>query len=231
MARIAFLSIAAVVAVAGCAGAPSAFPTTGSLQQIEHASSSGGGSRSSDALAGPRRRRAICPSDPSGTGLLTDGDFSQRSIPSRGYRNGISRGPFAPDWVVTGRTIDFVGPKAWPPAVNPYCSVDLDGTPGPGGIRHLPFATEQGASYTVTFQLSGNGNCGPTVKQMVVKAAGQSTAFQWDISSGNSVENGVWAPETWAFIAQSATTVLAFASRDPAGNCGAVVAAISVTQN
>ncbi len=183
------------------------------------------------SLLDASKKRTICPSDPSGSGILTDGDFSQGSLRHRGYKNGIRRGAFAPDWVVTGRTIDFVGPTGWPPAVNPYCSVDLDGTPGPGGIRHLPFATQQGVMYTVTFSLSGNGNCGPTIKAMVIEAAHQSANFTWNISSGNDVENGVWATQTWAFKAEAAMTVLRFASRDPVGNCGAVVAAISVTQN
>jgi len=172
-----------------------------------------------------------CPPNPSGSGILPDGDFSQAPIPVGGYTNGVPRGTeFAPDWIVTGRTIDFVGPGEWGPN-DPYCTVDLDGTPGPGGIRHSGVATNQGASYTVSFQFSGNGTCGPTIKTMLVKAAHQFQTFTWDITNGNDAQHGVWVAETWTFVAKGAITALTFKSQDPRGNCGPMIAAISVAQS
>jgi len=173
--------------------------------------------------------RADCPVWSGGTGILADGDFSRTTDPGTGfptYQRGVH---FAPDWRVTGRTIDFAGSSAWKQNTG-YCSIDLDGTPGPGGIRHSAFATQPNEPYSVTFLFSGNGSCAPTIKSMLVSAANQSTTFTWDITNGNDAQHGVWLPESWTFRANATTTTLAFQSQDAPGNCGPVVAAISVTQ-
>ena len=111
------------------------------------------------------------------------------------------------------------------------CSVDLDGI-AVGAIKHNAFATTPSAAYTVSFLLSGDATCAPTVKTMEVKAAGQSQTFTWDISKGNDAQHGVFQAETWSFTAASLSTALEFASLDRRGSgCGAVIAAIAVTQN
>jgi hypothetical protein len=140
-----------------------------------------------------------CPAYQGGTGILTDGDFSQAALPPTGSTNGIPRGmEFAPDWIVKGRTIDFAGTSGWPPTAAPYCSVDLDGTPGPGGIEHSAFASQRGEMYTVSFQLSGNGACGPTVKTMLIKAAKQFATFTWDISNATTPNMATGRPRLGA---------------------------------
>jgi len=169
-----------------------------------------------------------CPVWSGGTGILADGDFSEAPDPGTGLPTFHRGAVFAPDWTVTGDTIDLYGSTAWGPDTG-YCSVDLDGTPGPGGIRHTAFATKSGQPYTVTFLLSGNGACGPTVKTMSIIAARQFTTFTWDISNGNDAQHGVWLPESWVFKAHGPNTILQFKSKDSPGNCGPVVAAISVT--
>jgi Protein of unknown function (DUF642) len=176
-----------------------------------------------------------CPAWPSGSGILSDGDFSQAINPVT-VELALRRGTiFAPDWIVTGpKTIDFYGSPGndWH-GIDGLCNVDLDGTPGPSGIQHAAFRTKRHAAYTVTFEFSGNGACGPTVKMMTVSTdGGQFSQFTWDISSGNTVQNGIWAQESWQFSATSKLTTLTFQSNDPKhGNCGPVVAAISVTRN
>jgi hypothetical protein len=175
------------------------------------------------------RTQANCPVYSGGTGILSDGDFSQVVDPGTNLPTYAKGTVFAPDWVVTKHTIDLYGSSAWRAGTG-YCSVDVDGTPGPGGIRHAPFATIQGAQYTVTFLFSGNGACGPTVKTMVIKSGGQSATFTWDLTSEGDAQNGNWAQESWTFTAQKPTATVLFASKDhPKGNCGPVVAAVSVT--
>lgn len=177
--------------------------------------------------------QSTCPAWPSGSGLLADGDFSQASDPGN-VHTGIKKGnEFAPDWIARGpRTIDFYGTQnpLWQ-TPNNVCNVDLDGTPGPGGIEHAAFSTSKHATYTVTFELSGNGACEPTVKEMTVSVShDQFQLFTWDTSSGQDAQNGVWSQESWRFRGVGNLTNLRFQSDDPKGNCGALVAAIAVAK-
>ena len=67
---------------------------------------------------------------------------------------------------------------------------------------------------------------------MTIKAAGQFAEFTWNTASVNEVEDGIYAPQTWSFVARSPLTTLVFISDDPpSSGRGAIVAAISVTKN
>jgi Protein of unknown function (DUF642) len=181
-----------------------------------------------------RNASGDCGSLPSGTGILRDGDFSQ--APNPGNDTGVGPGTtFAPHWMSSGpRTIDFYGTGSGVPWSEPegLCSVDLDGTPGPGSIRHRLFDTQPGVKYILSFLFSGNGACAPATKEMEVRIARLRKRFTWDASGGNSAQNGVWKPETLKFTAAHTRTRLEFSSRDlNAGNCGPAVAGIAVTQS
>jgi hypothetical protein len=161
--------------------------------------------------------------------MLPDGDFSQ--APDPGNDKGVRAGTvFAPSWIVTKRTIDFEGTNPYWVAPNGVCTIDLDGSPGAGGIKHSSFATRRGATYTVTFLLSGNGAGPPVVKNMTVKAGeDQFTQFSWDTTNGNDAQNGDFTTETWQFKAVHRSMTLTFQSQDPVkGSFGPIVAAISV---
>jgi len=102
----------------------------------------------------------------------------------------------------------------------------------PGAIASEAFPTKRGATYTVTFLLSGTGGQGPLIKTMTIKAAGQLAECTWNTASGNDVEDGIYAPQTWRFVARSALTTLVFIRDDPpSSGRGAVVAAIAATKN
>jgi Protein of unknown function (DUF642) len=179
-----------------------------------------------------RSQSGACGSLPSGTSILPDGDFSQAANP--GNDTGVGPGTvFAPDWTSAGpRTVDFYGIGSGVPWAEPagLCSVDLDGTPGPGSIQHAPFPTQPGDKYVLSFLFSGNDACRPTIKKMEVRVGRVSKRFRWDVSGGNSAQNGNWTPETVSFMAVRTTTKLEFISRDRReGNCGPAVAGISVT--
>jgi hypothetical protein len=175
-----------------------------------------------------------CPAYSGGTGILVDGDFSQAPDPGDHWPNFTKGQSFAPDWVVAKRNIDFAGSTAWGYNAG-FCSVDLDGWKA-GAIEYGGISTKRGATYTVTWEFSGNdfscSNGSPVVKQMRVKAGKASQSFAWDTSSGNTVQNGDWAVETWNFQASGRLTVLSFLSEDPrTSNCGPVVGPVSVTQS
>jgi hypothetical protein len=180
----------------------------------------------------------LCPRWPGGSGLLRDGDFHDATYPSGvGYITTFARGQkFAPSWVVTIGSIDFIGDVYFRPP-HGVCSIDLDGTaPGSkggrivGGIAHTPFKAKPKQAYTVTFLFSGNGACGPTVKRMKIATEDSSKIFKWNISDGHDAQNGDFAQRKWTFTAGSSKTKLTFSSLDkPTTNlCGPVVAAVRV---
>jgi uncharacterized protein DUF642 len=173
-----------------------------------------------------------CPANPSGTGVLPDGDFAQGLNDGDHFTEPHKGVVFAPYWKVSKRNIDFNGTTFW--EMDGYCSVDLDGNVA-GGIVTSAFPTKRFASYTVTFLLSGNGGQGkgnpPVVKKMVLQAASQFEEFTWDTSNDNDVEHGKWAAQSWTFKAEHPLTTLRFTSEDPhQSSRGAVVAAIAVTK-
>lgn len=204
----------AAILLGSCASTSSTMPPGTTPDAIHRATGSGCGSQ-------------CCPGLPGGSGILQDGDFSQGTDLGDKWDHVFKGDVFAPDWIVSKRNINFYGSTAW--NVDGLCSVDLDGTPGPGGIAHDLFETKQGQQYSVTFFFSGNGACGPTVKKMHVKAAKQSEDLTWDTSGGRTAQNGFWSEEAFQFTASNATTKLRFNSQDrPRSDCGPVVAGISV---
>jgi hypothetical protein len=101
-----------------------------------------------------------------------------------------------------------------------------------GGIEHRALATSIGTRYMVTFMMSGNGFCPPTVKTLKISAAGQSTTLTWDTSGGNDAQHGVYAQRSWSVPAKGLRTTLTFASLDPRkSGCGPIVGAFSAAES
>jgi len=117
-----------------------------------------------------------------------------------------------------GTAIDYIG-SFWL-ASDGVRSLDLDGSPGPGGIQQT-FGTEVGKAYKVDFDMAGNSARAPYVKWMQVAALGAGPAplntkvFSFD-STASTVNAMGWAPMEFAFIANSASTTLRFSSMTPA---------------
>ena len=170
-----------------------------------------------------------CPTVPGGTGILPDGDFSQAMNPGDHNLTPSKGTVFAPDWKVSKGNIDFNGTTYWD--MDGLCSVDLDGDLTVGGIESSAFHAGKG-TYTLSFVMSGNGHCSPTVKTMKVSIDRQFTTFTWNTASGYDVQNGDYATETWGFYAKPPLSVLKFVSEDPKGSgCGIVIAGLSITKN
>ena len=129
-------------------------------------------------------------------------------------------------------TVDFMGTTSWDGnGVDGLCSVDLDGW-HPGSIRSSAFSTKRGASYTLTFLFSGNGGYSPSpIKTMKISIDRQFTTYTWNTSSGNDIENGIYANESWTFKATGKFAVLTLLSQDPKDSpSGPVVAGMSIVR-
>jgi hypothetical protein len=209
--------IALSAMLAGCSGTAIAPPAVDS-SSLQAASFS----RSHEAA----RALSKCPANPNGSGILPDGDFSRAVDTGHHYTTFYKGQGFAPSWRVVKRTSDFLGSQWWPVG---FCIVDLDGI-NVGGIGHSGFRTIPGTMYTVTFMLSGNSDCPPTVKTMIVTAAHQSGKFTWNVANGNDAQHDKFGAESWSFVAAGHVSTLEFLSEDPRGNrgCGAVVGFIAV---
>ncbi len=108
-------------------------------------------------------------------------------------------------WTVSQATIDYIG-TYWQ-ASEGSRNLDLSGL-NAGGIQQT-FNTTVGETYRVTFDLAGNTDYSPTIKEMRVSAGGNSADFSFDIT-GKSRSNMGWVSRSWGFTATGTTTTLSF---------------------
>ena len=134
-------------------------------------------------------------------------------------------------WVVTRGQIDYLGPLHWKAAVGSR-SIDLNGSPGFGGIKQS-FATTKGRKYKVRFTMAGTpisygGDGG--VKILCVRAADKKEAFSADATASVGRDIG-WTKKTWEFSATGANTTLEFYSLDfDDPKCGPALDDVSVVE-
>jgi choice-of-anchor C domain-containing protein len=128
-------------------------------------------------------------------------------------------------WVVSRGQLDLV--VYWQ-AYDGSRSIDLNGTPGRGGIRQT-FSTVNGATYRASFALAGNPEGISTpIMRMGVSAAGLSTEFSFDIT-GKSITNMGWQIKSWTFVAAGSSTTLEFYSlMSPYSRYGPVIDYVAV---
>ena len=126
------------------------------------------------------------------------------------------------DWTINSGSVDYIG-TYWQ-ALNGERSIDLNGL-AEGSISQT-FPTVIGATYDVTFDLSGNPDSrsdvydllySPPLKDMSVSATGASSQdFTFDTSvMGNSLSNMLWENHKYSFVATATSTTLTFASTIP----------------
>lgn len=143
--------------------------------------------------------------------LLVNGSFEQG--PWLGTYLPLDPGSTAiNNWVVTRGQIDLV--IYWSSYAGDR-SIDLNGSPGRGGIAQT-FPTTVGTTYRVVFALAGNPENEPgasTIRHMGVSAAGSSVQYTFDVA-GKSIENMGWQLKTWTFTATGSSTTLEFYSLD-----------------
>ena len=150
------------------------------------------------------------------------------------FESGPNPGSFAilrggdttiPGWTVTGVSVDYIG-TYWRGADGGR-SIDLDGTPGPGGIMQV-IATRPGATYVLSFMLSANGDCAPDVKHMQVWAGPVVRNFAVNANTV-SVTKRRWLRNSFSFRAAGAQTRIWLRSLNLPTNCGPVVDDVSVS--
>jgi choice-of-anchor C domain-containing protein len=110
-------------------------------------------------------------------------------------------------WSVDLGSIDYIG-HYWS-ASEGVRSLDMNGAE-PGQISQT-FATVPGATYLVTFDMSGNPG-GVLSKVMSVSTNGSNTEFYEYIIGGNTTFNMRWARMSYTFTASGSETMLTFAS-------------------
>jgi choice-of-anchor C domain-containing protein len=158
--------------------------------------------------------------------ILVNGSFEEGQSP--GNYLPLNPGSTAiTGWTVTRAQIDYIGGH-WQHA-DGLRSVDLDGTPGNGGISQT-FATTPGASYRLQFSMAGNPVSGPLVKRMRVTVGDFSHDYEFDIT-GHSTGNMGWVSHSDQFTAAGAQATIEFFSLtgDPGSAYGPTVDNVVVT--
>lgn len=116
-----------------------------------------------------------------------------------------------PGWLVTRGQIDIVT-TAWQ-QVDGLRSLDLNGSPGSGGIAQT-FATTPNRDYSISFYVAGNGGSAPAIKTIWVTVGGQTGGVQFD-NTGTSYANMKWTKYIYGFRATGASATLEFYSGTP----------------
>ena len=155
-------------------------------------------------------------------------------------------------WTVTQNSVDWNSTYFQQPPDSASYTVDMNGTRGNGykdanGQIEQTFATTIGATYFVSFDLSGNFNSDKS-SACQLPASGQSKTLYVDVStpptagtalgkpytfdyfSGYSYSNMGWTSQGYSFIATGTSSTLTFTA-DPKNttNCGPVLANVAVT--
>lgn len=131
-------------------------------------------------------------------------------------------------WTVDTGSIDYIG-SYWD-AADGTRSIDLSGNE-PGSISQN-FATVIGATYTVSFALSGNPDGGENEKNVEVSAnntGAQTYSFDKSVITDKSVDM-MWQSHQYTFVAASENTTLKFLSLETDAY-GPVVDNISITED
>jgi len=88
-------------------------------------------------------------------GVISNGSFESDVISPNPWVSYSASGQGLTGWTVTGNSVDLVIRSAYA-AQEGDQSVDLAGTPGPGGVMQN-FATDPGQDYLIDFWVSSNG--------------------------------------------------------------------------
>jgi choice-of-anchor C domain-containing protein len=150
--------------------------------------------------------------------LLVNGSFEQGIDP--GTFKDLPGGSSAiTGWIVGDLHVDYCSSLTWN-ASDGVRSVDLDGSAGGamnGSIRQS-FPTTAGQHYRVDFDLSGNSNAQPQIKQVEVSAGNAVQVFTHDCGPvfQHTIPFAiVYEHQSFLFTATSSTTTLEFRSLTP----------------
>jgi choice-of-anchor C domain-containing protein len=111
-------------------------------------------------------------------------------------------------WTVGSGSIDWIK-GYWQPSEGRH-SLDMSGGAA-GSIFQSLTGLSVGATYSVTFDIAGNPDGGPSMKWLRVSAGAESEDFSFDIT-GNSRGAMGWLTQAFDFTATASTETLTFAS-------------------
>ncbi len=143
--------------------------------------------------------------------ILINGSFEEGFAP--GTFKTLKTGDKIPGWTVTKATVDLSG--NYLKAQDGKNSIDLNGTPGFGGIQQR-FFTEKGKKYLLSFYLAGNPAGGPRIKKLLVSFGDQTRELEFDVT-GKTVNNMGWEYHEFIFKAKDRATILKFESNHTSG--------------
>jgi choice-of-anchor C domain-containing protein len=160
--------------------------------------------------------------------LIKNGGFKLGPQVGSGFATYAKGSTAIPGWTVTMGTVDVIG-SVWHDPDGDGRSIDLDGTPGPGGIAQT-FATVPGTKYKVAFSLASNPQCGPPVKRLTVTVGNVTKRYTFTSAKASTSAMG-WLKISFPFVATGKMSTLTFTSTDPAGSlCGPAIDSVSVTR-
>ncbi len=143
----------------------------------------------------------------------TNGSFENGTNPSVYSTLLIGDSTSITDWTVDSGNVDYIG-TYWA-ASDGSRSIDLNGNTA-GSVKQV-FSTTPGATYKVTFDLSGNPAGDLGVKTVRVSGSGGTptfTDFTYDTATkANTLADMKWENKTYTFVASTASTTLTFASQ------------------
>jgi choice-of-anchor C domain-containing protein len=162
------------------------------------------------------------------TNLIADGNFANTGV--KNHFQTLSAGTPFSGWTVESGTVDVIG-TYWNHN-GAAGSIDLDGS-SPGAISQQ-MATVPGMTYTVRFDMAGNGDGGSPTKALELSAGDSSAKFEWNKPANWSKQSMGYETREFTFVATSETTKIVFASQTQPNAVngpyfGAVITKINVT--
>ncbi len=154
------------------------------------------------------------------------GSFTTLNAPNTSINN----------WSVNSGSIDYIG-SYWQASNGSFRSIDMNGLAA-GSISQA-LTTVAGATYDITFDLSGNPDSrpsgdslwSPSNKVIAVSATGASPQnFSYDTGSKTNTKADMrWEGHTYSFVATGTSTILTFVSIIP-GAFGPALDNVSITE-
>jgi len=141
--------------------------------------------------------------------FIVNGSFEYPGSVSKKWTTHFTGDMSVDGWVVGSGSVDRVRDVQFEASDGSY-SVDLDGS-SVGSIYQDIVGLVVGKNYKVSFDMAGNPQGGPLVKQLIVSAGDESKTFTFDTSgrSGNAMG---WVTHEFSFSAESETERLMFSS-------------------
>ena len=156
--------------------------------------------------------------------LVNNGSFEFGSNPGSFITLGVGSQSLA-GWTISGGSIDYIG-SYWQ-ASDGVRSVDLAGN-APGTISQSISGLAAGSRYIVSFDLAGNPDGPPPIKNVDVTIDGATLGFAFPIGSNTRTSMG-WQPYSFTFFASGSSAILSFAAFNQSpGFYGAALDNVSV---